>query len=210
MATMQLILRADVDNLGHLGETVTVKAGYGRNYLIPQGLAMMATAANMRVFENERKKLQATQDALRAAAQELADKIGGQVVEIEVRVGEADRMYGSVTASDIVEALQKLTGAEVDRKTMLMDGPIKALGKYTVSFKLHPDIMPECEVKVYRQGGSAADLDVVEEAPAEEAAPEAVDAEGVDAAAEGDAAAAEDAAPDAADAADAATETPAE
>lgn len=189
MATMQLILRADVDNLGHLGDTVTVKTGYGRNYLIPQGLAMLATASNMRVFENDRKKLQATQNALRAAADEMAAKINGAVVEIEVRVGESDRLYGSVTASDIADALAKVIGTEVDRKTMLLDGPVKALGKYTVAFKLHPDVTAECELKVYRQGGSAADLDVLEEvveasAEATEAAPE----EGEEAAVEANAA----------------------
>lgn len=178
MATMQIILRADVDTLGRLGEIVTVKAGYGRNFLIPQGLAMLATESNKRVFENERKKLQAQRDSLKSAADTLAAKINAAVVEVEVRVGEGDRLYGSVTSADICAALAKIIGEEVDRKLLLLEAPIKALGKYEVAFKLHPDVTATCVVKVYRQGGSAADLDVVEEAaqeaePTAEAAPEA-------------------------------------
>ena len=101
---MKIILRADVENLGHLGDVVSVKPGYGRNYLIPQGLAMLATPANLRVFELERKKLQARMDALRAEANEAASKLAGLVLTISMRVGENDKLYGSVTSAIIGDA----------------------------------------------------------------------------------------------------------
>ena len=102
---MKIILRADVENLGHLGDVVSVKPGYGRNYLLPQGLAMLATPANLKVFELERKKLQARMDALRAEANEHASRLEGLVLVIAMRVGENDKLYGSVTSSIIGDAL---------------------------------------------------------------------------------------------------------
>ena len=109
---MKVILRADVEKLGHLGDIVNVKPGYGRNYLLPQQLASLATPANIRVFELERKKLQARMDALRAAAADLASKLEGVVVTIAMRVGENDKLYGSVTPAMIGDALAAM-GIEV-------------------------------------------------------------------------------------------------
>ena len=96
---MKIILRADVENLGRLGDVVTVKAGYGRNYLLPQGLAMLVTPGNLKAFELERKKLQARMDALRAAADDIAGKLEGLVLPIVMRVGDNDKLYGSVTTA---------------------------------------------------------------------------------------------------------------
>jgi len=149
---MQLILRADVENLGRLGEVVTVKPGYGRNYLVPQGLAMAATQANLKVFEQERKKLQARMDSTRAAAQEVADKLAALSLTIEVRVGENDKLYGSVTTAQIADLLAA-SGVEVDRKKILLDEPIRALGRYEVEVKLHADVRGKVAVAVVRQGG---------------------------------------------------------
>ena len=101
---MKLILRADVDALGRLGDIVAVKPGFGRNYLIPQGLAMMASEANLKQFELERKKLAGQADSLRAEATDLAEKIAKANVAITVRVGEGDKLYGSVTAANIADA----------------------------------------------------------------------------------------------------------
>ena len=102
---MKLILRADVENLGSLGDVVNVKPGYGRNYLLPFGLAMVATDANLKQFETERKKLQALMDAQRAEARTLAEKIEALEVVIPMHVGENDKLYGSVTSTIIGDAL---------------------------------------------------------------------------------------------------------
>ncbi len=149
---MQLILRADVENLGRLGEVVTVKPGYGRNYLVPQGLAMAASEANLKVFERERKKLQARMDATRAAAQDVADKLAGLALTIEVRVGENDKLYGSVTSAQIADLLAA-SGVEIDRKKIVLDEPIRSLGDYVVEVKLHHDVRGKVAVAVVRQGG---------------------------------------------------------
>ena len=149
---MQLILRADVENLGRLGDTVAVKPGYGRNYLIPQGLAMLASDANLRRFENERKKLQAKRDALAAAAQSLVDKLAAVSIVIEVRVGEGDKLYGSVTSAIIADKLAE-AGIAIDRKKIVLAEPIRSLGHYEVEVKLLPELRGKVQVTIMRQGG---------------------------------------------------------
>ncbi|HKK33926.1 MAG TPA: 50S ribosomal protein L9 [Desulfomicrobiaceae bacterium] len=168
---MKLILRADVDKLGRLGEIVEVKPGFGRNYLVPQGYAMLATKANMRAFELERKKLQASMDALKAAAQELADKLNAAKLAIEVRVGENDKLYGSVTTANIGDALDAM-GINVDRRKIVLDDPIRTLGEYTLDVKLHPDVVAELSVAVIRHGQSVEEPVAKEEAVAEDAVEE--------------------------------------
>ena len=118
---MKLILRADVENLGNLGDVVTVRPGYGRNFLLPQGLAMVASEANLKVFELERKKLQERMDALRADAQAVCARLEALDVVIPMHVGENDKLYGSVTSTIIGDALAAL-GVEVDRRRILL-GP---------------------------------------------------------------------------------------
>lgn len=168
---MKLILRADVDNLGRLGDLVEVKPGFGRNYLIPQGFAMLATKANLRAFELERKKLQAAMDALKAEAQELADKLNAANVAITVRVGENDKLYGSVTSANIGDALEAM-GIEMDRRKIVLDEPIRALGEYTLDVKLHPDVVAELTVSVLKHGQSVEEPVVEEEAVVEDAVEE--------------------------------------
>lgn len=137
---MKIILRADVENLGRLGDVVTVKAGYGRNYLLPQGLAMLVTPGNLKAFELERKKLQARMDALRAAADDIAGKLEGLVLPIVMRVGDNDKLYGSVTTAIIGDALTA-QGIEVDRRRILLDHPIRTLGDHPVRVRLHADVI---------------------------------------------------------------------
>ena len=144
---MKLILRADVENLGTLGDIVTVKAGYGRNYLLPQGLAMVASPANLKAFELERKKLQAKMDALRNDAQSLASRLEALEVVIPMHVGDNDKLYGSVTSTIIGDALAQL-GCEVDRRRILMDAPIRTLGDHPVRVRLHPSVIAVINVKV--------------------------------------------------------------
>ncbi len=175
MSMMKLILRADVDFLGRLGDIVTVKPGYGRNYLIPQGLAMSATESNLKVFGQERNKLQHKIDAIRFQAKSLAEKIEAVEVVIPVRVGEFDKLYGSVTRSTILDALTKVLGeaAEgLDRRMILLDDPIRSLGEHKTPIKLHPDVTVELTVKVVRHdlSGVGEVTPAVAETPAEAAA----------------------------------------
>jgi len=162
---MKLILRADVDALGRLGDIVTVKPGYGRNYLIPQGLAKPATKANLKAFELERRKLQEKADSLRAQAQGVAEKIAATPVEIEVRVGEGDKLYGSVTTANIGDAMEA-AGIEIDRRKILLSEPIRSLGEFDIEIKLHPDVRGELKLSVVRHGGP---IEEEIEEPAEEA-----------------------------------------
>ncbi|HJD97533.1 50S ribosomal protein L9 [Mailhella massiliensis] len=164
---MKVILRADVEKLGHLGDIVNVKPGYGRNYLLPQQLASLATPANIRVFELERKKLQARMDALRAAASELASKLEGVVVTISMRVGENDKLYGSVTPAMIGDALAAM-GIEVDRHRLLLDGAIRTLGDHHVRARLHADVVPAFTVKIVSEEKHLVEEEAPVEAPAAE------------------------------------------
>jgi large subunit ribosomal protein L9 len=144
---MKIILRTDVENLGRLGDLVEVKPGYGRNYLLPQGHAMLATPANLKVFELERKKLQAKAEALRGAAATLAQRVAATPVTIAMRVGENDKLYGSVTPALIADALAE-RGVEIDRRRILLDSPIRALGDYAVRVRLHADVVAELALSV--------------------------------------------------------------
>ena len=148
---MKVILRADVDNLGRLGEIVAVKPGYGRNYLLPQGLASLATPGNLKVFEQERRKLQAMNDAVKAEAAALAAKIEAAKVVIEVRTGDGDKLYGSVTSSQIAAILAE-QGVDVDRRKIQLDEGIRTLGEYIVDVKLHPEVVAKLTVNVVKHG----------------------------------------------------------
>jgi len=169
---MRVILRADVENLGHLGDVVTVKPGYGRNFLIPYGMAMPATSSNLKVFELERKKLQAKMDAMRSEAGLMAAKLEGLLITISMRVGENDKLYGSVTNAIIGDALAEL-GLVIDRRRILLDVPIRTLGVHEVRVRLHPDVIPSFTVKVISQDKTLAGEQtqvVAKEVPAEETA----------------------------------------
>ncbi len=149
---VQIILRADVDNLGRVGDTVKVKPGFARNFLLPQGLAMVATPANIKQFSLERKKLEAKMDAVRSEARGLGDKVAAAVVELQVRVGEGDKLYGSVTAAMIADSLAA-QGIEIDKRRIQLEAPIRALGDYAVPVRLHQDVKVDVTVRVLREGG---------------------------------------------------------
>ena len=165
---MKIILRADVENLGRLGDVVTVKAGYGRNYLLPQGLAMLVTPGNLKAFELERKKLQARMDALRAG------KLEGLVLPIVMRVGDNDKLYGSVTTAIIGDALTA-QGIEVDRRRILLDHPIRTLGDHPVRVRLHADVVASLTVKVVSEDKAHLVEEEAAEAPAEAPTEEAAE-----------------------------------
>ncbi len=168
---MKIILRADVENLGKVGDVVTVKAGYGRNYLLPQGMAMVASPANLKVFELERKKLEAKMDTLRTDAQSICAKLEALDVIIKMRVGENDKLYGSVTSSLIGDTFAEL-GVEVDRRRILLDAPIRTLGEHVVRVRLFADVMANVTVKVVSEERHYEEDDAVVDTAAQESTEE--------------------------------------
>ncbi len=144
---VEVILRKDVVDLGRAGELVKVRPGYARNYLIPQGIALLATEGNRRRFEEERRQVEQSAERERAQAGELAGALDGQSVTFTVRAGDEGRLFGSVTAADIAEALES-QGITVDRRLIRLDQPIKELGLYDVPVRLHAEVEPVIKVWV--------------------------------------------------------------
>ena len=145
---MQIILMEKVVNLGGLGDVVKVKDGYARNFLIPQGKAKRATEANRKVFEEKRAELERIQGEAVAAAQAQADKIEGLMLQITRKTGVDGRLFGSVSAHDITEALAA-QGIQIDKAAIrLPDGPLKAIGDTPVQIALHSDVVATVTVSV--------------------------------------------------------------
>ena len=147
---MKVILLSDQRHLGKRGETVEVKPGFGRNYLLPQGLALEATPGNQKLFDQSRAKIEAAHAKERGAAEEIKARLEGLRIEIPKRVGEKDTLYGSVTAGDIAEALAA-RGFAVDRRRIDLEGGIKTLGDHPVRVDLHPEVLAEVTVAVTRE-----------------------------------------------------------
>ena len=147
---MEIILRQAVDNLGHPGDVVEVKAGYARNYLLPRGLAFIATAGNKKRIEQDRARLEEAENQRRSAAQELAAKLEEVSLTFSARVGEEGKLFGSVTAADIAQQLEA-QGLHVERRLIDLHDPIRALGVYRVPVRLHADVKPEVKVWVIKQ-----------------------------------------------------------
>lgn len=150
MSQMRLILRQDVPHLGKRGETVRVAPGYGRNYLLPQGLAYDYTDNNIKRVEKERKIHEVRLMKEKQEAEDLARRIGAVSCTIVRKVGENDTLYGSVTTSDVAESLEK-EGFVIDKRKVLLDDPIKALGIYTIPIRLHPEVNAELKVWVVKE-----------------------------------------------------------
>ncbi len=144
---MKLILREDVYNLGKGGELVEVKAGYGRNFLIPRGLAVLANPKNIREVEHQKSVAAAKAAKLKASAEAVAKRLSDTPVSFKRKVGEQDKLYGSVTAMDIAEALAA-RGVQIDRRSIDLSEPLKALGDFEVGVKLHSDVVGKVKVKV--------------------------------------------------------------
>jgi large subunit ribosomal protein L9 len=144
---VQVILLSDQRHLGKRGEVVDVKAGHARNYLLPQGLALEATHGNKKFFEQQRAKIDARHSQEREAAQAIANQLKGLTLTIPKRVGETETLYGSVTAGDVAEALEK-KGFTFDRRRLDLEGGIKKLGDHPVRIELHPEVIAEITVSV--------------------------------------------------------------
>ena len=147
---MKIILRQDYDPLGRMGDVVFVKDGYARNFLIPKQIAVTATPKNVKILEEEQKMLHRRQDKDRRHAETLAQEMETVSLTATVSVGEEDRVFGSVTAQTIADLLKE-KGYEIDKRKILLDEPIKALGVYTVPLKLHADIEAKIRVWVVKE-----------------------------------------------------------
>jgi large subunit ribosomal protein L9 len=143
---MKIILRQDFEDLGKIGDEVEVKRGYGMNYLIPKKIAYPATPSHVKMVQEEQRQKQVQVNKQKKQAELTAQKMENVSVTLAVSVGEGDKMFGSVTNQDIAEALTKQS-FDIDRKKIILDEPIKALGIYSVPIKLHPEV--EVKIKVW-------------------------------------------------------------
>jgi large subunit ribosomal protein L9 len=137
---MQVILTQDVDNLGKAGELVSVKPGYGRNYLVPRGMAVSATVRNKNRLDHDKAVIERRVAKERATATEIAAKMNVMTLQFERIVGEDEKLFGSVTNRDIQEQLKR-AGVEIDHRWIQLDQPVKALGKYEVPVRLSAGVM---------------------------------------------------------------------
>jgi large subunit ribosomal protein L9 len=147
---MEVILRQAVDNVGRPGDIVNVSAGFARNYLLPRGLAYEATPGNRKRIALEKARLEAAENKRIGEAQELASRLEQVSLTFSARVGEEDKLFGSVTAADIAQQLQA-QGLPVEKRQVDLHEPIRALGVYKVPLKLHADVKPEIRVWVIKQ-----------------------------------------------------------
>jgi large subunit ribosomal protein L9 len=148
---MKVILTEEIRGLGTRGDVVSVKDGYGRNYLIPKNLAQEATSTNLKAIEHQRRKWALLASEEKDAAQKAADKVKGVKVVIEKRVGEHGHLFGSVTANEIADALAE-KGIEVDKRRIELGSPIKNIGVHDVEVRLHRDVTAQIQVEVVAQG----------------------------------------------------------
>ena len=149
---MEVILRDHIDNLGRRGEVVNVANGYARNYLLPRKLALLVTSANRRQVERERVLAEAREADERERARGFADRLQGVECVVARRVGETGTLYGSVTSADVAEHLAA-RGIEVDKRRIQLGEPLKELGEFPVTVRLHRDVAAELTVRVVREDG---------------------------------------------------------
>ncbi len=147
---MEIIMQEEVSNLGQIGDVVTVRNGYARNYLLPRGLAVEANRRNVRMLDHTKRLLAEKKDRLRRQARALGEVLSALTVTIPVRAGEEDRLFGSVTNIHIEEAL-KLQGVGIERRKILLDEPIKQLGTFEVPIHLGGDVRGNVTVEVVRE-----------------------------------------------------------
>jgi large subunit ribosomal protein L9 len=145
---MKIVLREDVDHVGQKGDIVDVADGYARNFLVPRGLALRATPGIQKQADGMRRGRDAKDRHAREAAQAIADQLT-PTIRVEARAGEGGRLFGSVTSSDIADAVKAQLGVEVDRRDITLDEPLKELGVAEVPIRLHTDVTATLHVEVY-------------------------------------------------------------
>lgn len=153
MATTTILLREDIDTLGGRGEIVKVRAGYARNFLLPQGLATLATKGNVKQIEKEREALLKKASVEKATAEAQKNQMGSIELSFERKAGDGGTLFGSVTSMDIAEALQA-KGYEIDRRSISLRDAIKETGEYSVKVKLHREVTLEIPVTVSAEGSA--------------------------------------------------------
>jgi large subunit ribosomal protein L9 len=147
---MEVILKEDVPKLGHRGEVVKVAEGYGRNYLLPKKLAIEATAANRAVIEQMKQSVIRKSAVEKADAEALARQLDGTALSFQRKAGEKDHLFGSVTSSDIAEALER-KGFNIDRRKIQLNEPLKNLGDFEIAIRLHRDVASKVKVTVEKE-----------------------------------------------------------
>jgi len=147
---MKVILKKDYKDLGDCGTIVDVKSGYARNYLIPQGIGVIANKKNMKIFKEEQKRQEFQKNKEKRKAEEMAKKLDNISLTATVKVGEEDKVFGSVTSQDIAKLLQD-KGYDIDKRKIELEEPIKALGVYTIGVKLHSDIEAKIRLWVVKE-----------------------------------------------------------
>jgi len=152
MARIKVLLTKDVPELGHAGEIYTVAGGYARNYLMPRGMAILATKGALKQAEDLKQAGIRQRARERANAEAQAQMIQGQRLLFVANAGENDRLYGSITSTDIGERLSEVVGFEVDRRRIQLDSALRDLGIYSLTVRLMPEIVPTFEIAVVREG----------------------------------------------------------
>lgn len=145
---MRVILKQDVKGLGKKGQALTVAEGYGRNFLLPRGLAVEASEGAVKAMQEEKKVQQIRQERVLKEAQALRDRLEGKTVTVSARVGENGRLFGSITSKDVAAALSKLVGSEIDKRSVELKDPIRTLGAHPVSVKLGHDLVAKVTVQI--------------------------------------------------------------
>ncbi len=146
--TMRLILTQEVSGLGSPGDVIEVKDGYGRNYLLPQGFAMKATKGAEKQMETLQRTRAAREVRTLDEAKSLAGQLGALTVSLRARAGSGGRLFGSVTTTDIVDAVRAAGGPELDKRRVELHGAIKSVGKHTVTVRIHPEVAAEVSLDV--------------------------------------------------------------
>jgi large subunit ribosomal protein L9 len=169
---VKVILTSEVHKLGRAGDVKEVAAGYARNYLIPRGLAIQATASAMKEFERQRAAEARRGDRLTARAEALVQRLSQVTLTFEAKASEKGRLFGSITTADIAEALERETGEKFDRRKHILSEPLRQVGEHVISVRLTSEIVAEVKAVVKPEGGELpeAPMDEVEEDTVEEPA----------------------------------------
>jgi large subunit ribosomal protein L9 len=171
-ASVKIILTREVHNLGQAGDVKDVATGYARNYLIPQGLAIKATAGALKEFERKRAAEVRREEQLAVRAEALVQRLSGVTLAFEAKASEKGRLFGSITTADIAEALEREIGEKFDRRKHIISEPLRTVGEHTISVRLTSEIVAEVKALVRPEGGElpeeTPDESVEESAPTDE------------------------------------------